>query len=146
MNLDEIIRETKEAQRQLNARYVAPTQPPQPHKHKVLEDMLVSMPNKGVLQVKVDCTLPGVKVPDPFVGHPELVLNFSPRYDNPHDLLVDDDAIRQTLSFSGQRQLVHVPLRAVTAARCVVSNDPSQLPDFHVFPQEDLEPLPPESA
>jgi hypothetical protein len=133
MNLDQLFADTLEAQRQLiSARVVEPTQPPQPRKREVLERLLT----QGGIQVQVDATLPGVNVPDAWVGDMNLRLNFSPRFAIA-DLVVTDEAIEQTLSFQGANHHVRVPLRAVMAARSLKTGEPAEFIEFTGEPYQD---------
>jgi len=143
MDLETILKETLAAQQAL-AQTMAqePTLPAQPRKREVLERLL----ERGVMQVSIDCTLPGVQVPDHFVGISGLLLNFSHNYATP--LKLTDEVLEQDLSFSKVRHQVRVPLRAIRGAMSLVTQE---VVEFQVNTGEDIvegqdPPEPPQSA
>lgn len=131
-DLEQIMKDTLADQQRLASQMVdEPRKPAQPRKRAVLEAMLA----KGMTMVQVDCTLPGVRVPDTFVGISNLNLNFSYKF-AAGDLLLTDEELSQTLSFSGRNHQVTIPLRAIQAARCLVTGEPAE---FSVFTGEDYQ-------
>ena len=134
LDLDQLLKETLEARETLSAAPAEPTRPPQPRKRKALETYL----SGGVLTVQVDTTLPGVDVPDQFLGTPLLVLNFSYRFQVTHDLVLTDEELSQTLNFQGRAHRVRVPLRAILAASGMAGKHQG-MTEF----QEDLDPKEP---
>lgn len=140
MNLDDLMRETQEARAALGVvtPLGGPSRPPQPDKRVVLESVLSS----GVLQVQVDTTLPGVNLPDDLLGQLLVVLNFSYKYAG-QDLQLSDEEIQATLSFNGNSHHVRVPLKAILAARSLVTG---QGAEFQVFTGETYQEDPKEPA
>jgi stringent starvation protein B len=145
MDLEALMKETLEAKQALAAIASEPTRPPQPKKKEVLERFLAL----GITSVQVDTTLPGVDVPDHLMGS-SVVLNFSYRFQIPHDVVLTDQELSQTLSFGGRSHRVRLPLRSIVAARCAATGEPAE---FQVFtgedyqdPEEDNDPPPPRTA
>jgi stringent starvation protein B len=68
------------------------------------------------VQVVVDCRRSGIQVPDSFRTCISLKLNFSYLF-RPQDLTVDDEGIRETLSYGGMPFLTFVPWCAILACR-----------------------------
>ena len=130
MDLEALTKETMEAKRALEAVAAEPTRPVQPRKREVLEKFL----SRGILSVQADTTLPGVDVPDHLMGA-SVVLNFSYRFQIPHDVMLTDQELSQTLSFQGKSHLVRLPLRAIVAARCAATGEPAE---FMAFTGEDF--------
>jgi stringent starvation protein B len=131
LDLEAMLRETLEARQDLAPLLAAPaSRPPQPRKREVLERLL----DTGMTQVRVDTTLPGLDVPEAFLGTAGLVLNFSPKFSTA-DLQLTDTELAQTLSFSGVQHRVRVPLRAIVAARSLVTEEPAE---FQVFTGDDV--------
>jgi hypothetical protein len=134
LDLAKLLAETSAARQALAPLLAHPASAPaQPRKKDVLEAMLAH----GVAQVQVDPTLPGVDLPEQFLGTSGLALNFSYGYAG-HDLQLDDAHLCQTLSFSGTDYRVRVPLRAIVAARSLAKG---VVAEFQVFTDAGTEPV-----
>lgn len=64
-------------------------------------------------QLLVDATVPGVKVPLPYVKEGRIVLNVSP--DAVRDLRLDNEWIEFNARFGGAPQRIRLPVKAVLA-------------------------------
>ncbi|MHB1843774.1 MAG: ClpXP protease specificity-enhancing factor SspB [Deltaproteobacteria bacterium] len=77
---------------------------------------------EGMVLVHLDARLPGVKVPVKLANDPRLRLNLSYRFSS-RDLVVGDDQLSCTLSFSGMPFRCVLPLRAIYAATSHVTGE-----------------------
>lgn len=75
-------------------------------------EQFAGMIEHGLVMVTFDTRVPGVSVPDPFRGTPQLHLSFSPRF-RLDDFVYDADGIRATLSFDTGPHYCVVPWDAV---------------------------------
>lgn len=75
------------------------------------------MINQGMVMVTLDPQAEGTTVPPEFMGHRELRLNFSYRFQLP-DFDFDEDGVRASLSFQGQRKYCDIPWEAVYMLFC----------------------------
>jgi stringent starvation protein B len=76
------------------------------------EALLYELLEKGLVQIQVDATRAGVKVPAHHERDTTLALNLSWKFDPP-DLKINSWGIRSTLSFSGTKYCVAIPWSAV---------------------------------
>jgi stringent starvation protein B len=65
------------------------------------KQVLLALLERGIAMVHLDARRPGVSVPAQFAAEPHLRLNLSYRFGIP-DLVVDDEKVQATLSFSRQ--------------------------------------------
>ena len=83
---------------------------------------------RGVAMVHLDARRPGVLVPKQFVGEAHLRLNLSYRY-NIRDLVIDEQHVQATLSFSGRPFQCKLPWPAVFGITSSQSGDGQVWPE-----------------
>ena len=77
-------------------------------------ETLLRLLAEGMVMVHLDARRPGVKVPRAHRGEALLRLNLSYRFAS-RDLIVDEEGVRCTLSFSGVPSVCELPLPAIFA-------------------------------
>lgn len=96
----------------------------------------------GMVMVHLDARLPGVSVPPEFVAEPHLRLNLSYRF-RPCDLLLGEEGVQVTLTFSGVPWACHLPYESIFGMTCHASGEslvwledvPEEVLDFLVGPE-----------
>jgi stringent starvation protein B len=91
-------------------------------------ETLLRFLSEGMVLVHLDARLPGVRVPRAHRNEPLLRLNLSYRFAS-RDLVVDDDGVRCTLSFSGLPYLCELPFPAIFAITSHVSGESMVWPE-----------------
>jgi len=76
-------------------------------KKEVVESML----EKGMIQIYVNATKPGVKLPLDLIGEPRVVLNLSWKFQT--DMEIRDDGIYADLSFNKKVESVVLPWSSI---------------------------------
>lgn len=75
-------------------------------------ELFCHMIDDGMVMVTLDSRFAGVDVPQGFRNDPELRLNFSHRF-HIDDFAYDEDGVRASLSFDGERYFCDVPWASV---------------------------------
>ena len=95
------------------------------------KEVLLAFLQRGVAMVHLDARRPGVSVPVQYRDEAHLRLNLSYRYGIP-DMVIGDEQVRATLSFSGYPFYCIVPWEAVFGVTSHASGDgqvwPQDLP------------------
>jgi stringent starvation protein B len=91
-------------------------------------ETLLRLLTEGMVMVHLDARQPGVKVPRAHRAEALLRLNLSYRFSS-RDLVVDEECVRCTLSFSGIPYLCELPLAAIFAITSHVTGESMVWPE-----------------
>lgn len=84
--------------------------------------------DKGMAKIRLNATMPGVNLPDAYMGFVDIALNLSYNFDPP-DLTLSDWGFRGTLSFNKNNFKVAVPWESVFIISCYRTEDYWQYAD-----------------